>query len=126
MCKEGMPSHKEIEKEIQKINKEIAKLQWDLKNEVLTPRQKVVKQNKLKQLKKTRKELMQQVEGWRVWSSKVCMDPEQVSHHPRWINGEALPMNRLSWRYLGCKQMQMQPDVSNARGHCYRLCNSAT
>ena len=55
MCKEGMLSRKEVEKEIQKINKEIAKLQWDLKNEVLTPRQKVVKQNKIKQLKKTRK-----------------------------------------------------------------------
>ena len=55
MCKEGMLSRKEVKKEIQKINKEIAKLQWDLKNEVLTPRQKVVKQNNIKQLKKTRK-----------------------------------------------------------------------
>ena len=66
MCKEGMPSHTEIEKEIQKMNKEIAKLQWDIKNEVLTPHQKVVKNNKIKELKKTRKELMKQVEWWRV------------------------------------------------------------
>ena len=66
MCKEGMPSRKEIEKEIQKINKEIAKLQWDIKNEVLTPHQKAVKNNKIKELKKMRKELMKQVEGWRV------------------------------------------------------------
>ena len=66
MCKEGMPSCKEIEKEIQKINKEIAKLQWDVKNKVLTPRHKVVKNNKIKQLKKMRKELMKQVEGRRV------------------------------------------------------------
>ena len=29
-------------------------------------------------------------------SSKVCTDPEQVSHHPGWINGEALPMNCLT------------------------------
>ena len=62
-----MPSHKEIQKEIQKINKEIAKLQWDIKNEVLTPRQKAVKNNKIKELKKMRKELTKQVEGWRVW-----------------------------------------------------------
>ena len=48
MCKEGMPSCKEIEKEIQKINKEIAKLQWDIKNEVLTPHQKAVKKIKLR------------------------------------------------------------------------------
>ena len=67
MCKEGIPSHKEIEKEIQKINKEIAKLQWDIKNEVLTPHQKAVKNNKTKELKKMRKELTNQVEGWRVW-----------------------------------------------------------
>ena len=62
-----MPSRKEIEKEIQKINKEIAKLQWDIKNEVLTAHQKAVKNNKIKELKKTRKELTKQVEGWRVW-----------------------------------------------------------
>ena len=64
---EGMPSCKEIEKEIQKINKEITKLQWEVKNEVLNPHQKTVKKNKIKQLKKTRKDLMKQVEGWRVW-----------------------------------------------------------
>ena len=58
-----MPSRKEIEKEIQKINKEIAKSQWDIKNEVLTPHQKGVKNNKIKELKKTRKELTKQVEG---------------------------------------------------------------
>ena len=32
-----MPSRKEVDKEISKINKEIANLKWSLKNEVLTP-----------------------------------------------------------------------------------------
>ena len=61
-----MPSRKEIETEIRKINKEIADLKWQIKNEVLTARQKAVKLNKIKALKATRKELTNQVEGWRV------------------------------------------------------------
>ena len=61
-----MPSRKEIETEIRKINKEIADLKWQIKNEVLTARQKAVKLNKIKVLKATRKELTNQVEGWRV------------------------------------------------------------
>ena len=41
---------------------------------------------------------------------RYVQNPEQVSHRPRWINGEALlPMNRLSWKYLGCKCNQMSP-----------------
>ena len=61
-----MPSRKEIETEICKINKEISDLKWQIKNEVLTPRQKAVKLNKIKVLKATRKELTKQVEGWRI------------------------------------------------------------
>ena len=61
-----MPSRKEIENEIKKINKEIANLKWQFKNEVLTERQKAVKKNKIKELKATRKNLTEQVEGWRV------------------------------------------------------------
>ena len=60
------PSCKDVEKEIAKINKEIAALKWSLKNDVLTPRQRDVKSNKIKALKATRKELTKQVEGWRV------------------------------------------------------------
>ena len=103
-----MPSRREIEKEIQKINKEIAKLHWDIKNEVLTPRQKAVKNNKIKELKKMRKVLMKQVEGGEFGESpprnsrrkRYIWNPEQVSHHPRWKNGEVLPMNRLTSSHL--------------------------
>ena len=55
-----------MEKEIAKINKEIAALKWALKNEVLTPRQRQVKINKIQALKQTRKDLANSVEGWRV------------------------------------------------------------
>ena len=61
-----MPSRKEVEREILKINKEIEKLKWQIKNEVLTDRQREVKRNKIRQLKATRKDLTKQVEGWRV------------------------------------------------------------
>ena len=61
-----MPLRKEAEKEISKINKEIANLKWSLKNEVLTQVKRAVKIQKIKDLKKTRTELTQQIEGWRV------------------------------------------------------------
>ena len=61
-----MPSHKGVEREILKINKEIEKLKWQIKNEVLTDRQREVKRNKIRQLKATRKDLTKQIEGWRV------------------------------------------------------------
>ena len=61
-----MPSRKEVEKEISKINKEIANLKWSLKNEVLTQTKWAQKIQKIKDLKKTRMELTQQIEGWRV------------------------------------------------------------
>ena len=38
-----MPSRKEVECEILKINKEIENLKWQIKNEVLTDSQKEVK-----------------------------------------------------------------------------------
>ena len=57
---------KEVEKEISKINKEIANLKWSLKNEVLTQEKRAQKIQKIKDLKKTRKELTQQIEDWRV------------------------------------------------------------
>ena len=61
-----MPSRKEVEKEISKINKEIANLKWSLKNKVLTQEKRGQKIQKIKDLKKTRTELTQQIEGWRV------------------------------------------------------------
>ena len=61
-----MPSRKEFEKEISKINKEIANLKWSLKNEVLTQVKRDEKIQKIKDLKKTRMELTQQIGGWRV------------------------------------------------------------
>ena len=61
-----MPLRKEVEKEISKINKEIANLKWSLKNEVLTQVKRAEKIQKIKDLKKTRTELTQQIEGWRV------------------------------------------------------------
>ena len=61
-----MPPRKDIEKEIAKINKEIDQIKWQLKNEVLTPRQRDSKLEKLQRLKTTRKDLTKQVEGWRV------------------------------------------------------------
>ena len=67
--------NKEIEKEIQKINKEIAKLQWDIKNEVLTPHQKAVKNNKIKALKEDEERANEA--GGRVESS-VSLLPETV------------------------------------------------
>ena len=63
----NMPSRKEVEREILKINKEISNLKWQIKNEVLTDRQREVKRNKIRELKATRKDLTKQVEGWRVW-----------------------------------------------------------
>ena len=66
VSRRAMPSRKEIEREILKINKEISDLKWQIKNEVLSDRQKQVKRNKITQLKATRKELTKQVEGWRV------------------------------------------------------------
>ena len=63
----NMPSRKEVEHEILKINKEISNLKWQIKNEVLTDRQREVKRNKIRELKATQKDLMKQVEGWRVW-----------------------------------------------------------
>ena len=61
-----MPSRKEVEKEISKINKEIANLKWSLKNEVLTQEKQAQKIQKIKDLKKTHTKLTQQIEGWRV------------------------------------------------------------
>ena len=61
-----MPSRWEVEREILKINKEIADIKWSIKNEVLTDRQKEVKRNKIRELKAIRKNLTKQVEGWRV------------------------------------------------------------
>ena len=61
-----MPPHKDIEKEIVKINKEIDHIKWQLKNKVLTPRQRDSKLEKLRRLKATQKDLTKQVEGWRV------------------------------------------------------------
>ena len=61
-----MPLRKEVEKEISKINKEIANLKWSLKNEVLTQVKRAEKIQKIKDLKKTCMELTQQIEGWRV------------------------------------------------------------
>ena len=62
-----MPSRREVGCEILKINKEIAEIKWQIKNEVLTVREKEVKRNKIRELKVTRKDLTKQVEGWRVW-----------------------------------------------------------
>ena len=61
-----MPLRKEVEKEISKINKEIANFKWILKNKVLTQAKQAQKIQKIKDLKKTRTELTQQIEGWRV------------------------------------------------------------
>ena len=61
-----MPSRREVEREILKINKEIAEIKWQIYNKVLTDRQKEVKRNKIRELKVTRKDLTKQVEGWRV------------------------------------------------------------
>ena len=66
VTRRSMPSRREVEREILKINKEIEDLKWQIKNEVLTQRQKQVKRNKIRQLKATQKELTKQVEGWRV------------------------------------------------------------
>ena len=66
LSRRTMPSCKVVEREILKINKEIAELKWQIKNEVLTDRQKEVKRNKIRELKATRKDLTKQVEGWRV------------------------------------------------------------
>ena len=66
MQRHRMPSQREVEREILKINKEIAEIKWQIKNEVLTDRQKEVKRNKIRELKATRKDLTRQVEGWRV------------------------------------------------------------
>ena len=66
MTRRRMPSRRDVEHEILKINKEIAEIKWQIKNEVLTQRQKEVKRNKIRQLKATRKELTKQVEGWQV------------------------------------------------------------
>ena len=60
----AMPSRKEVEREILKINKEISDNKWQIKNEVLSDRQKQVKRNKITQLKATRKDLTKQVEGF--------------------------------------------------------------
>ena len=48
-----MPLREEVEKEISKINKEIANLKWSLKNEVLTQVKWAEKIQKIKDLKKT-------------------------------------------------------------------------
>ena len=61
-----MPSRKEVEKEISKINKEIGNLKWSLKNKVLAQAKRAEKIQKIKDLKKTCTELTQQIEGWRV------------------------------------------------------------
>ena len=61
-----MPLRKEVEKEISKINKEIANLKWSRENKVLTQVKRAEKIQKIKDLKKTRTELTQQIEGWRV------------------------------------------------------------
>ena len=53
VSRSAMPSRKEIEREILKINKEISDLKWQIKNEVLSERQKQVKRNKITQLKAT-------------------------------------------------------------------------
>ena len=66
LSRRAMPSRKEVEREILKINKEISDLKWQIKSEVLSDRQKQVKRNKITQLKATQKDLTKQVEGWRV------------------------------------------------------------
>ena len=58
-----MPSRKEVEREILKINKEIGEIKWQIKNKVLMDRQKEVKRNKIRELKATQKDLTKQVEG---------------------------------------------------------------
>ena len=58
-----MPLRKEVEKEISKINKEIANLKWSLKNEVLTQEKRAQKIQKIKDLKKTCMELTQADRG---------------------------------------------------------------
>ena len=59
-----MPSRRELEHEILKINKKIVEIKYQIKNEVLMDRQKEVKRNKIQELKVIRKDLMKQVEGW--------------------------------------------------------------
>ena len=62
-----MPSkRKEVENEIAKINKEIGALKWALKNDVLTAKKRQDKIDKIKELKKTRKDLTKTIDGWRV------------------------------------------------------------
>ena len=94
----NMPSRKEVERKILKINKEISNLKWQIKNKVLTDRQREVKRNKIRELKATRKDLTKQVEGWRVEGSasllpetignRYVRNTEQVSHSPRWKMGK--------------------------------------
>ena len=70
-----MPSRREVEREILKINKEIADIKWAIKNDVLTERQKEVKRNKIRELKAVRKNLTKQVEGL---ESSTCLLPKTI------------------------------------------------
>ena len=66
----------------------MANLKWSLKNKVLTQEKRAQKIQKIKDLKKTRKELTQQIEGWRDEEGFISKavgyvrDQEQVSHPP--------------------------------------------
>ena len=54
---------KEVESEIAKINKEIENLKWAIKNHVLTAKKRQEKIDRIKELKKIRKDLMKTIEG---------------------------------------------------------------
>ena len=62
-----MPSkRKDVETEILKINQEIDKLKWALINEVLTQKKRRANIDKIKELKKVRKDLTKTIDAWRV------------------------------------------------------------
>ena len=70
-----MPSQREVEREILKINKEIEDIKWSIKNEVLTDRQKEVKRNKIRELKAIRKKLDKASGGL---ESSTCLLPKTI------------------------------------------------
>ena len=103
----NMPSHKEVECEILKINKEISNLKWQIKNEVLTDRKREVKRNKIrvKSHSKRPNEASRRVEGLvsllpETIGNRYVWNTEQVSHCPRWKKGEVLPTNCLTSSHL--------------------------
>ena len=70
-----MPSRREVEREILKINKEIADIKWSIKNDILTDRQKEVKRNKIRELKAVRKKLNKASGGL---ESSTCLLPKTI------------------------------------------------